>query len=209
MRFAVMLVAVVAVLAAGGPVRASLEDAGPVAPDPSDCRVPPLPPAELVPPTPGAAASPVTPHGRVDEPLLEADQLAEDDLPKGEPADSETVAAILALQLEYAACLNAGEFARAAALFTPGERRNFLILVEDPAFSEFFASPVPLPEEMRIPSVAVRGVRVFPDGRVGALVDWGPETNFRIHERVGGQWRLGREIFIYGPRSEGEATPRR
>lgn len=133
-----------------------------------------------------------------DDPL-EADQLSESDLPAGTVADAGTVAAVTELEHEYAACHNAGAFRRAAAL-TTGEALIVVVALDDRfSKSSAEATPVPLPEESQIPSVEVSGVRIFPDGRAGAVVDWGAERNFVLYEQVEGQWRIADEISLYGP----------
>ena len=83
-----------------------------------------------------------TPLEDVDDPL-EAEEIDEDEIPKGVPADAEMVAAITELEHQYAACFNAGEFRRAAALVGHELRPRIV------AFPEYFhgvampATPVP------------------------------------------------------------------
>ena len=137
------------------------------------------------------------PLEEVDDPL-EAESIREDQVPEGVPADTDTVAAITALEQQYAACFNAGEFRRAAALV--GDELRPLIV----AFPEYFhgvampATPIPPPEDYQIPSVRVEGVRVLPDGRVAAIVDWQGEENLSLYERRDGRWVIADEISIRG-----------
>ena len=56
----------------------------------------------------------------------------------------------------------------------------------------------PPPYDYRIPSVQIRGVRVLPDGRVAAIVDWRDEDNLHLYEQVDGRWVFADEISIVG-----------
>ena len=133
----------------------------------------------------------------VDDPL-EASELAEADLPAGLPADAETIAAITVLELEFAACRNAGELRRAASLLTGDEQIHFVSYADLPELSgNRFDVATPMPKDMRIPYVIVSGVRMFSDGRAGAVVDWGSERNFGLYELIEGRWLVTGEIRLY------------
>lgn len=157
--------------------------ATPAAANPADCRVRPRPIDDFValadgPPgfhlsvmqgTP--AASPVVPPG-------------------GTAADPAVVTAVTATVNELAACINAGDLRRVAALYT------------DPAFAWFFrgpqetfddldreefvasaATPMPLPTEQWARVSSVEAVTVLPSGQVTARVEgFGGEgvTFFRL-----------------------------
>ncbi len=178
---------------------AQAETISAVIPDPRDCKVAPLTESELEAARSAPVATvPIPAEGDELPSILQAFELTEEELPAGVAADQEVVDAITSLQIEYVACLNAGELARAAALLTPRERTEFLESVAGLEFTDRLTRPEPLPEEMQIPSVAVRSVRSLPGNRVGALVDWGPETNYQIHEFVDGRWLMDKEISIYG-----------
>ena len=148
------------------------------------------------------------------------------DLPRGEPTDPETVAAITAAAREFAGCINAADFPRWLALMTD---RALLKVVEPEGVAALFgASGTPFPVELSEPEIAtvrVSDVRVLPDGRVGAVVVWkvrqdpgekpSPEANFHIFQRVGDHWLLDEEISGYvrakpgavSPSEAGAATP--
>lgn len=132
-----------------------------------------------------------------DDPL-EADELSEADLPPGMPVDAETVEAITAREVEFAACLNAGELRRAAALLTGDLQAIFVSYAgATELVGDRFATPAPLPAELQVPYVVVRDIRQYPDGRVGAIVDWGSERFFSLYERIDGRWRSSDEIRIF------------
>lgn len=174
----------------------------PYLPNPEDCQVAPISDELLVETlelirimraTPDAPP----PLAEVDDPL-EAESIEEDDIPQGVPADAATVAAITELEQQYAASHNAGDFRRAAALVS-AELRPAIV-----AFPEAFhgianpATPIPPPYGNQIPSVCVEGVRVLPDGRVAAIVDWQGERNLHLYEQVDGRSVLADEISIIG-----------
>lgn len=177
------------------------QDVKPYEPKPEDCRVAPISDDAFAAALREVRILEATPRAfggfeSFDDPL-EADTLSEADLPAGAAADAGTVATVTALEQEYAACHNAGAFRRAAGLMT-GEALLVAVALSD-RFSGASASatPIPLPAESQIPTVAVSGVRVFPDGRAGAVVDWGVERNFVLYEQTEGQWRIADEISLY------------
>jgi hypothetical protein len=152
-------------------------------------------------PTPDGTATPVVSQSAyaLDE-ALQNDALPEAELPVGANAGDETIAAIAELESEFADCLNAGELRRAASLLTGDFQREFLELAAVEGFpGNRFEHPYPFPIEYRV-TAAVRDVSVFPDGRVGAIVDWesvaggAREANFRAYEQVDGEWRIADEI---------------
>ena len=169
-------------------------------PKPADCRVAPISDELLAESWDVIRAMRATPYAPppLDEAAdpLDADEIDEAEIPEGIPADAETIAAITALEQQYAACLNAGEFRRAAALVSE-ELRPLSV-----AFSESFhgvaipATPIPPPLTAQIPSVQVRGVRVLPDGRVAAIVDWLGEENVHLYEQIEGRWVFADEISV-------------
>lgn len=175
---------------------------GAIKPRRSDCQVTPISDDTLAAARQRQQALIATPIAvlqldEVDDPLA-ADELAESDLPPGIPADAETIAAITDLELEFVACLNAGELRRAAALLTGDLQAIFLAYAEAPELvGDRLAPPSPMPKDERIPYVIARDVRRFPDGRVGAVVDWGSERFFGLYEWVDGRWLSSDEIRIH------------
>jgi hypothetical protein len=167
-RLSVVAVALVlgGAIAVGTAPAGGAQEATPVAelvtPDPADCRVAPRPAASLATfagtPTAGVA----TPIGAAPTPFVP---------PSGAPADAETVAGVTATALELFACYNADDLSRVVALFTDDYlRRSFAAEgVTDEALGVFAATPVARPAGER-EAVAVRDVRLLPDGRVGALL---------------------------------------
>jgi hypothetical protein len=195
---------------AAGP--AAAQEPTPAARPPAACRVAPRPSEELA--AIVAAASPVAEFRSVD---------AADDLPQGEPADAETAAAISDAAREYAGCLNAADYPRLLALMTERSVRNFV--QQWGGLADFLArTGTPSADAggtQVIERVVVSWVRVLPDGRVGAVVEWQGEdvgeANFEIFVWDDGRWRLDDEIsgFVWAEQEAvssseagaGEPTP--
>ena len=172
-RLAILLVALAALAT---PLLARAQDATPVpspaanslAPSPEECTVEPISPERLtqVIATPVPAVSPeATPVG---SPTPFA-------MPAGQDADEATVAAITAAVREYIACINAGDLARALALYSDRGLRDLLgaALANGATAQQILdALPTahPLPEDQRTLIYGIDDVRVLPDGRVAALV---------------------------------------
>ena len=145
----------------------------PITPDPAACLVEPRTIDDLygllgtpVPTAPEAAQSLSTP----------VSSSTEVSLPAGEPADSATVTAITTTIVEAYACFNAGDYLSAFALYSDDALQRF---TEQGPFTEdiaafFLATPEAFPENFRSSVLAVRDVRVLPDGRSAPL--WIPTT---------------------------------
>lgn len=158
--------------------------------------------AALQPPGPG------TPLPEDDSLLHTATAYSAALLPEGDPVDDATVAAVTALELEYAACYNAGEMLRVAALLTGPAQRQFLSFA-DPAsghpLAPRFATPLPFPATEQIPFVKIAHVRQYPDGSVGALVTWDEDPSWRtaspshvrFYVEVDGEWRVVAEVPVH------------
>ena len=128
---------------------------------------------------------------------------AEDQLPSGTPADAATAAAITATARELIACNNAGDFPRVFAFYTDALIRG--VFAGNPALTERLAADLakpaaPLPAAERTELLAVRGVRVLADGRVGAVVeDRDPRQTvvfFAILVQVGDRWLIDGQIDV-------------
>jgi hypothetical protein len=191
---------------------AAAQEATPATQPPAACRVAPRPSEELA--AIIAVASPVAEFRSVD---------AAADLPRGEPAGAETAADITDAAREYAGCLNAADYPRLLALMTKRVVRSFV--QQRGSLADILAqTETPSADEGGthvIDQVTVSWVRVLPDGRVGAVVEWQGEdvgeANFEIFAWDGGHWRLDDEIsgFVW-PEQEavfsseagaGEPTP--
>src|SRR4051812_32130925 len=107
-----LMLALVMAVAVAAPVAASAARKDAVPPTP--CTVQPRTEAEVAALVAAATATPGAAAGR--DPDGWADRPA--DLPQGEPADPETVAAVTAAAREFAGCLNATDFPRWLALMT-------------------------------------------------------------------------------------------
>jgi hypothetical protein len=152
-------------------------------PPSSDCTVEPLGIDALV----DALAPTAAPSDPEEFPL---DVASEADLPTGEPADPDMVDAASADFWEAAACINAGDFPRFFASFTP-EGLNGLVLgfltasgrapgplteqelteLEANVSVAFAATPVPLAGGDQARIDAIRDARMLPDGRLLFVVD--------------------------------------
>jgi hypothetical protein len=137
------------------------------APEPPPDAAPAEPDAEPA-PEPGAEPEPLDPERGGPPPVPIGIEL-----PPGEPADAATTAAVTATLRLFVACANAGDVARMYALVTDEFLRQSVgnqPLTE--AVTDYLAAtPTPRPPATRTTLVAVREVRLLPDGRVGALVD--------------------------------------
>jgi hypothetical protein len=135
-------------------------------------------------------------------------------MPEGEAADEATIAAITATIRGYLACLNAGDLARALALYSDqGLRDLFAGAIANGATAEqildSLGTPQSLPEDQRNLLYGVDDVRVLPDGRVAALIigdnlaEPGPPGPALIYfSQVDGRWLI--DGFI---RTEEIVTP--
>ena len=176
--------------------------------DPAECRVAPRSPENIA----ALLATPIALPGAT-PPAVAGRVGSEDDLPRGAPADAETVAAVAEVERHLAACLNAGDLPRLLALLTDDAARALLAFpienVEGArTVADLVATPAsPVREGERIALFPVRGVRVLPDGRVGAIVETGfvgalgtvARSVFHTYERRGGRWLVAGEIAIPTP----------
>ncbi len=213
-RLVALLVALVS-LALGSPGVALAQEATPgtaadqfpLTPDPAECQVEPRDMEEFV----GIAAEATPTGGMTGTGTVE--------VPVGELADAETVAAVTAVTREIYACFNAGDFRRAFSLLTDDAVRGFAEV--DPIPEEELrgflgATPEAVPAESRGSILAITDVVLLADGRVGALVasvdPTQPEEGLTtVHltfvEEVG-RWLVDDFVeFHTHPEEEGEATP--
>ena len=184
-----VVVAVALGLAVLAPAAAAQEatPAGlPVTPDPAECMVAPRPLEDF-------AALIGTP---VPAPLENFER------PRGEPADPETTAAVTATVRELVACFNAGDWPRAAALYTDaGFAEDFArTTVED--LDVLAATPQAIPEMGRVALITVRDIETLPDDRVGAVVMVGAEGTddtvyFLYFAQENGRWLVDSFVDEY------------
>lgn len=178
----------------------------PATPNPAECAVKPRTIAEMRRLAAGPATPPAVP------PIIGPRPYTP---PSGTPADAATVAAVTATMRELYACLNGGNPLAAAALMTPEwiAAQFSSGTTAEAQLRALPATPQPLPPQFRIAVRAVRGVRVLPDGRVGAIVEivLGPRGGVRddwvVFAAQGGRWLIdGSVIGIHGEGLLG-ATP--
>jgi hypothetical protein len=105
----------------------------------------------------------------------------ESDRTVGQPADADTVAAVMTLAREATACGNLGDYRRVFALYTDNGLRVFAAdrgMAAEQIAGFLAATPVALPTEAW-QGVRIRDVRVLADGRVTGIID------FRSPEGIG------------------------
>ncbi|MGH2559927.1 MAG: hypothetical protein ACRDJH_12745 [Thermomicrobiales bacterium] len=106
----------------------------------------------------------------------------------GEPADAETVLAITATMREVAACYNAGDALRTYALYTDAALQPAL----QPGDVERARRGEPPSGNLNTPMPLVEDVRLQPDGRVTAKVDFNGEKTLIVFVRSddGERWLI-------------------
>ena len=167
----------------GATAQTATPAAYPVAPDPSECVVPPTPIEEIV----AVLGTPVATAIGSPAPFVP---------PSGEPADAETSAEVVATVRQVFACANAGDLLRVASLYTDDFVRNFFGGVPPEDLAEFLAvPPQPLPEDQKRVIVRFGEVQLLPDGRAGVLIVLDEpddprteEPDFVVLEQVEGRW---------------------
>ena len=179
----------------------------PLTPDPAECQVEPRDVEEFV----GIAAEATPTVGMTGTGTVE--------IPVGELADAETVAAVTAVTREIYACFNAGDFRRAFSLLTDEAVLGF---AEEEPIPEaelrglLGATPEAVPAEGRTTILAVTDVVRLADGRVGALVasadpadpEEGPTAVHLTFEQADGRWLVDGVVeFHTHPEEEDEGTP--
>ena len=118
--------------------------------------------------------------------------------PAGTPADTETIAAITQLEVEFVACLNAGQLWRAASL-TSGRWQQHLLneIIEIGMYGS-------APAGAGIPFVLVSDIQTFSGDRAGAVVAYDVDpsedtispVHYHVYEWIDGNWRLADEIPV-------------
>ena len=127
-------------------------------------------------------------------------------MPEGETADEATVAAVSELYEQLIACLNAGDFLRAYALYTD----DYLVRnLSEEAITRLEATPVPSDESARSEFGGLMDARLLKDGRVAALVtisnpQSGDVLIHAILREENGRLRIDDEAVV---ESEVSATP--
>lgn len=210
------LVLMVSALLVTGVFRSMAQEATPatgVVPDPSECQVAPRDANEVVALWARASniGTPISEAADVDDATPELSEFGTPqaviiDIPVGDPADAETMDAITATVRELFACVNAGDFLRATALYSDDFVRR---IAPDPSVSQeeidsFLATEAaPLPENERLVLIAVTNVTVTDDGRVAAIVvsndpavdgPGGTETSLVYFVERDGRWTLDESI---------------
>jgi hypothetical protein len=138
-------------------------------------------------------------------------------MPEGGPVDRAMRQGVLDTIRQVAACINAGNYLALYALYTDAEiaREAMTDPLSDEDVESFAQTPVPLEGEGRAAILAVDELRLLPDGRVAALVDYydpfqeppGPARYFFILVNQNGRWLIDEEIAL-GPIEEGQiGTP--
>lgn len=119
-------------------------------------------------------------------------------VPPGDPAPAAAEAAVRGVVRAYVACQNAGELLRAYALYSDAYLGRLFARQGEWDEAAFFglATPRPNPPDERSAIVEVAGVRLLPDGRVGATVTIAyqsipmPKTFFFTFVEEGDRWAI-------------------
>lgn len=206
-RMALITIAILLVGLVGASAQDATPEPLPTAPAPSECRV-----------APRSAESVETILATAGTPSPELDVENEGDLPRGRVAPIDTVAEVVAVEREYAACYNAAEWPRLLALIADETLPEFFEDAESPR--DLFATVgTPATDAIGVQQVilvTVRNVRLLADGRVGAVVEWGrggelnrgtDEANFHIYVRQADRLLLVDEIGSFVPWYQGRGTP--
>jgi hypothetical protein len=188
LRLAFLMLAVTTLLVLPGTISAQSTEF-PIVPDPAECQVEPRTAESLA-----AVAGTPSPAMTV---------TTEADLPQGEAADEETVAAIVAAERLFAACYNAGDYSRLLSLLTDHAVLMVTGGTPDQATIDLFLTPAtPTPAESWASLIQVRDVRVLGENRVGAIAENGEasdpgvatDVSFRVFVKVGDRWLLDDEV---------------
>jgi hypothetical protein len=155
----------------------------PVAPNPSECVIEPVPIEMIVAvlgtpvAEPPASATPSVTHA-------------------GTPADAETSAEVVATLRQVFACANAGDPLRVASHYTHDFLRDFFGGVPHEVLLGFLAAtPQPLSDDQKRIILDIGEVQLLPDGRAGVVIILDEpddprteEPDFAILQRVQGRW---------------------
>jgi hypothetical protein len=139
----------------------------PLVPDPSECRIDPLPPAFFAPlfgtPTAGTPV-PTPPQAKNPTPTVGMPT------PGIASVDDATVAAVVATLREWIACVNAQDIPRLYALTTERSVRKALATMSHAEIEDLLAPKPSLPDSDRLGLARVEGVYLTRDGNVAVLV---------------------------------------
>jgi hypothetical protein len=146
---------------------------------------------------------------------------SEADLPQGQPADPETVAAIDATFQEWISCFVAGsQYARGFALMTDNLASQFGPDLSDPTEdtaeevralleAQLAGTPIPgdegMPEEMEI--TGPRDARMLSDGRAAGIWSFGGDAALVIFAQQDGRWLIDEFMDIQDSGATPVATP--
>src|SRR5262249_32517402 len=131
----------------------------------------------------------------------------EDELPQGPAADPATVTAVTETERKYQACKTARDFPRLLALRTADQASEFLSMTTDEDKRALLnGQSTSGPRARPIELFPLRDVRLLPDGRVGAIVEFevgSPNlhrqhhpSHFQTYKLVDGRWLID-EMIVY------------
>lgn len=111
----------------------------------------------------------------------------------GEPADQATIDAITQTMLQVSACNATGEPRRSGGLYTDAGFVEDTLGIDEEGIAYFASTPTP-PDKEGMVIFDITGVQVLPDGRVGAIVLFGPGgiygASYMIFAREGGRYLM-------------------
>jgi hypothetical protein len=137
----------------------------------------------------------------------------------GRPADPVTVDAITATMVAFAACINAGDYLRVGGAYTDaGFAEDNAANIDEGVLGFIASTPQPAPVDQRYAIYAIYAAQVLDDGRVAAIIQFGPDgtggVNLLIFAEEGTRWLIDHwvdEPFLIRPADLGsasaEATP--
>ena len=132
-------------------------------------------------------------------------------MPAGEPEGMATVAEITTLYERLVACLNAGDYLRAYALYSD----DYLLRnLSDEAIARLAATPAPVAASQQSSFGGVLDARIMDDGKIGALLTvHNPQSGevilFSIMHREGGRLLIDDERVVEAqvPLATPQGTP--
>jgi hypothetical protein len=188
----IVVLVVVASVALGCFQAAAFEERPPLvfppAPAPSECVVTPVDASALQPSAEDASTVPLVPP---EEPISPLSLF-----PNSESAGSEARKEIEALERQLAACYNAGDWRRAASLYTHSYLDRIVAASGDRVY-EFFPSEREPLDRLNWLNVLIEDVRRVDDGRLAALVHYCSHKQVHYYRQEADGWRLDDSIDVH------------
>jgi hypothetical protein len=114
---------------------------------------------------------------------------------EGVPAGPDVAAEIRALLTQQIACGDSDHIAEYFSSYSTDFLGTYLVF-EDSSYAEFLSGSTFPPISDVLPAIAVWDVRVQPDGRVTAKIEYAGDAEFVTFVNTDGRWQID-EIFRY------------